>query len=424
MSRFVFVLTLLAACSTTDDTAPERNGRQHSAVDTAQDSGAADCTIVAYVDNDEDGFGNPNRQKSDLCELPAGYSLVADDCDDKDALVSPGVIETCNDLDDNCDGDVDEDAGTGWHPDLDGDSYGDPSFEVTDCAGFPGYVADGTDCNDHDDLIHPAALEFCDHVDNDCDDVLDEDAADAWAWYPDADGDGRSTISESEPPIMACVYDRPVGTNSDHSDCNDADPAISPLASELCDGIDNDCDDEVDNNAIDATVYYPDNDRDGYGDMNGWYGPPTASCTPVADQVADGTDCDDDWDWVNPSATEVCDWMDNDCDGYLDDEDPDGVEGTGTWYVDEDMDGYGSTTVSAEGVCELGAYMSSMGWNVVMNSTDCDDKSDLVSPGVDNDLDGSSACEDCDDRDWHTNPSVTEIAGNGIDDDCDDETDE
>ena len=73
-------------------------------------------------------------------------------------------------------------------------------------------------------------------------------------------------------------------------DCNDNDPSIHPLAAERCDGVDQNCNDEIDEGALDGTTYYDDVDGDGYGD------PETAvtSCSPLAGQVENGDDCYDD----------------------------------------------------------------------------------------------------------------------------------
>src|SRR4029079_12430103 len=81
-------------------------------------------------------------------------------------------------------------------------------------------------------------------------------------------------------------------------DCNDADAAINPSATEICDGVDNDCKDGVDVGATDATDYFVDGDVDGFG-----AGPATASCVPITGPVDNADDCDDANALINPAAT-------------------------------------------------------------------------------------------------------------------------
>ncbi len=170
-------------------------------------------------------------------------------------------------------------------------------------------------------------------------------------------------------------------------DCDDSDPAVFPGADELCNGIDDDCDAEVDeSDAIDATAWLPDTDGDGYGDRN--TAQALASCEPVSGHVADATDCDDGDAEVNPAADELCNGVDDDCDGEID---ADAVDAP-TWYLDYDDDGYGGTSYS-----EIGCEPSS---GYVADNTDCDDLEVGVNPGADED-----PC-------------------NGTDDDCDGDVDE
>ncbi len=96
-------------------------------------------------------------------------------------------------------------------------------------------------------------------------------------------------------------------------DCDDNNPTIKPGALEVCNGVDEDCDGTADD-GLPAIASYPDTDLDGYGD-------PTLgvmSCSVPLGFVLDGSDCDDQDDAIHPSATEVCDGIDNDCDGEVD----------------------------------------------------------------------------------------------------------
>jgi hypothetical protein len=97
-------------------------------------------------------------------------------------------------------------------------------------------------------------------------------------------------------------------------DCNDADASINPAASERCNGVDDDCDGSVDDTTL---TYYSDADGDGYGDEA------TAlvlTCTQTAPAgaVVVGGDCDDANPNVHPNLVELCDQLDNDCDGSVD----------------------------------------------------------------------------------------------------------
>jgi hypothetical protein len=119
-------------------------------------------------------------------------------------------------------------------------------------------------------------------------------------------------------------------------DCNDKDPSIHPESLEMCDSIDNNCNGEIDeDSAFDAPLWYEDLDGDGFG--NELVTAP--GCTTPLGYVGVQTDCDDSDSSAFPGAVEMCDTVDNDCDGTID-------EGTSydaeTWYRDQDVDGFGS----------------------------------------------------------------------------------
>lgn len=100
-----------------------------------------------------------------------------DDCNDDDILIHPGGLETCDGVDEDCDGKVDEGLEEyPWYADADSDGFGDDSTEVQACDGQApdGYVGIGNDCDDDDASTNPGAAEICDEVDNDCDTVADE----------------------------------------------------------------------------------------------------------------------------------------------------------------------------------------------------------------------------------------------------------
>jgi len=326
-------------------------------------------TTPFFADADRDGFGDPLTTKG-FCEAPEGWSTDATDCDDARSDVHPGATETCNGLDDNCDGDVDEGLLFTWYTDADGDGYGDPTAFVEACEEPLGMIADDTDCNDADAGIHPDAAEDCDGIDNDCDALVDEDLASPWYADLDADGYGDPTTR-----VMACAA--PVGFIADGTDCDDADAAIHPGAAEDCDGIDNDCDGVTDEDLL--TAWHPDVDGDGWGDP--WT--ETMACSPGIGWTTDATDCNDTDATVHPTAPEACNGVDDDCDVDVDE------DVLSTFFVDADGDGWGSSAVTA-----------------------CDPPSGTV-----------PSSGDCDDANAAVHPGATETA-NGIDDDCDGAVDE
>ena len=164
-----------------------------------------------------------------------------------------------------------------------------------------------SDCDDDDAAINPAADEICDGIDNDCDAQVDVDAVDGTTFYMDADTD---TYGDPNTATEACEAESSDWVENG-DDCADDNAAINPAAEELCDGLDNDCDDETDNNPTDADTYYSDVDSDTYGDPES----PVLSCDGIGLSEND-LDCNDSESAVNPGETEVCnDGLDNDCDG-------------------------------------------------------------------------------------------------------------
>jgi hypothetical protein len=200
------------------------------------------------------------------------------------------------------------------------------------------------------------------------------DECDERVWYVDADGDGYGgTASDA-----ACTP--PDGYVATGDDCDDADPGVNPDAIEICDGVDQDCDSVADED-LPVGAVAADADGDGFGD------PATVvtGCAP-AGWVADTTDCDDTNAAVNPAAMEVCDDVDDDCDGLVDGAD-DSLSGVTAWYDDADLDGYGDPE-AGHGICEAPP-------GAVADGTDCDDADPDIHP------DAEEICldqvdEDCD----------------------------
>jgi hypothetical protein len=167
-------------------------------------------------------------------------------------------------------------------------------------------------------------------------------------------------------------------------ECDDTNPDVFPGAAEVCDGLDNDCDGLVDNGVEDAATWYVDADGDGYGAP----GTGEVSCDPpVGSYSTNDWDCDDSNAATSPASYEICDGLDNDCDGTPDDD----AINADTWYADVDNDGYGDPDAS---------------------STACD------AP------DGSVADDsDCDDSNGDVNPGESETWYDGTDSDCDGQSD-
>jgi hypothetical protein len=171
------------------------------------------------------------------------------DCDDGDDAIHPGAEETCNGVDDDCDGEIDEGVKTLFYRDADDDGYGSSEDIVRACAAPEGYVAMGDDCDDTRADVHPAAEEACNGSDDNCDGNVDEGVT--TTYYPDVDGDGYGDADQS---VAACAP--PEGYITQAGDCDDASADVHPEAIEVCNGLDNDCDGDIDDDcsrAVDET---------------------------------------------------------------------------------------------------------------------------------------------------------------------------
>ena len=155
-------------------------------------SGEADEGVTGdwFQDLDGDGFGNPDVVE-EACSSPDGYVAFGSDCDDTEAEAYPGNPEVCDDIDNDCNDEVDEGLAQTWYVDADNDGYG-VTDEVVEACAMPSGTSDvDGDCNDDDAAISPSATEICDSVDNDCDGEIDgEGAVGRSTWYADLDGDG------------------------------------------------------------------------------------------------------------------------------------------------------------------------------------------------------------------------------------------
>lgn len=216
--------------------------------------------------------------------------------------------------------------------------------------------------------------------------------------YLDWDGDGEQTDLT------------PGGT-----DCNDDDPDVGTHAAEICgDGIDNNCDDEIDD-VGEEPLWWRDADGDGFGDPD----EPSTQCTAPSGYVADATDCDDRDDLTNRVRPEICgDDRDNDCDERVDE---DGVDIL--WFVDNDGDGYGNSELPADIQCQRPLGRTAL-------DGDCNDDDDAIHPAAADALyDGIDAnCDQQDDYDFdqdgyriaQDHPDVLVPHGDPLHGDCDD----
>ena len=165
----------------------------------------------------------------------------------------------------------------------------------------------GDDCEDLDAEV--PGEEVCDGSDNDCDGRIDDEAIDAPTWYADDDADryGDDAVS-----TVACTPPTANAWSQASGDCDDDDPTRFPGAVEVCDGDDDDCDGTVDNSELDATTWYEDRDRDGWGNEATTF---VACAPPGPGWVERLGDCNDLAATVRPDATDDCAPVDLDCDG-------------------------------------------------------------------------------------------------------------
>jgi len=355
--------------------------------DPATQEDAGPDALDWYADVDGDTYGDASASRR-ACVNPPGYVAEALDCDDHAPTTHPRAPELCNGVDDDCDPTTSEDDGPEaltWFADADADGFGDALASARACALPPGHVADASDCDDHADTTSPGAAERCDGVDDDCDPTTSEDDGPfASAWYADADGD-----SFGDPSDRATACAAPLGRVADASDCDDASPAVNPRAVEVCNGVDDDCnpatveprspfayDADADGYAADRTVSYACADA------------PPAGGVPLDQLVATALDCDDAAAAVNPAAPELCNGVDDDCDGVVDGDHALDVQ---DFYYDGDGDGWGVASGRVRRCAPRPGEVPVAG--------DCDDGSRRRHPG---------ALELC----------------NGLDDDCDGQVDQ
>jgi hypothetical protein len=206
------------------------------------------------------------------------------DCDDTRSAVNVAAPETCNGLDDDCDGTVDEGVLLVSCFDADGDGRGAAGMTTEGCDLPARATTTCNDCDDGDASRYLGAFERCNGSDDDCDGVIDEDCE----CLTGATRACGSTVGACSEGVQRCL-----GTPSFwEATCAGA---TSPTP-EVCNGVDDDCDGATDEGV--ATTFYPDCDLDGSG-ANGEGVTSCARPTTVPEGctravwVTDDADCDD-----------------------------------------------------------------------------------------------------------------------------------
>lgn len=240
------------------------------------------------------------------------------------------------DIDDNCSGTSNADQ-----LNFDGDSWGDACDSDDDNDG----TADLEDCAPLNPAIHPGATDIAeDGIDQDCNGV------DAVFCYLDQDGDGAAAdpLVIVTAPDGSCDWQDGETADPGSPDCDDTNSDSNPMASEICDGEDNDCDGSVDEGLF--SFWYEDVDGDGYGAGTPFEG--NCEQTVMDGYVTNNVDCDDTDPVAHPDQT---------------------------WYVDLDDDGFSS---DAYGIISC---MRPAGYKILSELTatdiDCNDTEPLEFPG-------------------------------------------
>jgi hypothetical protein len=305
---------------------------------------------------DDDDFG-------DTCDLDDDDDGEADatDCEPLDPDISHLLPEKCDGKDNDCDVAVDEEEPLGctlYYLDVDEDGVGVENTSKCLCEAWEFFSAlTSGDCSPFNPNKYPGAIEKCNGEDDDCDDEIDEEYDDldkdktADCMDTDDDGDGIDDV-EDNCPLMVNPQQENVDADEDGDVCdpdddNDGDPddmdcepfnaAVFHLADEVCNGIDDNCNNEIDtDDPVDCLTWYLDLDQDAFGVED----KSLCLCEPWELYTATKPgDCDPDREDVYPDAPEQCNGVDDDCDTEVDEDFPDLDNDGLKSCVDDDDDG-------------------------------------------------------------------------------------
>ena len=321
-------------------------------------TGDALVPTVFFADADGDGFGNA-AVSTNACSQPSGFVANSTDCNDANANINPNATEIkCNGIDNNCNGSNDE-LFT-FYADVDGDGFGNAAVSQNGCPPLSGFVINNGDCDDSDPSNTPNTTGFCSIMRYDNGDSEPGFAFTGWNFgstspggiFPaDASINGIETIAHSTRcwnaisvnvtrfcnfnNLSLChtgtwrIYSNldPIGVTFTILETTSATQVITLnfqnintlFLKLIAPGTTNRHSLVWDNLAYKLPIYPPsfrDADGDGFGDPNNMVQSPT--CPSGNGFVSNSRDCNDANAAINPNAIEICNGIDDNCNGNID----------------------------------------------------------------------------------------------------------